>query len=270
MRLGAVFPQTEIGTDAGAIRAYAVAVEEMGFDHVLAYDHVVGADPEQHLGWDWFYDVDDSFLEPFVLFAHLAAVTSLEMVTGILILPQRQTMLVAKQAATLDVLCEGRLRLGVGLGWNRLEYEALGEDFTTRGARLEAQIGVLRALWTERSVSVDGTDSQHPVTGVGLAPLPVQRPIPLWIGGASDAALARAIEVVRRAAVAAGRDPESIGMEGRVGAHRDGDRLASRAQTWRDLGATHLSLNTMRQGLDTVGEHIEALRRAMEVMADLR
>src|SRR6478672_436074 len=143
MRIGVVFPQTELGADVGAVRAYGQRVEELGFRHVLAYDHVVGADPAVHRGWDGPYDVRTTFHEPMVLFGYLAALTSLELVTGIIILPQRQTALVAKQAAEVDLLTTGRFRLGVGLGWNRVEYEALGQDFTTRGKRVEEQVELM-------------------------------------------------------------------------------------------------------------------------------
>src|SRR5436309_14621586 len=166
MRIGAVFPQTEIGGDVGAIRAYGERVEELGFTHVLAYDHVVGADPNVHRGWSGPYDVRTTFHEPFVLFGHLAAVTSLELVTGIIILPQRQTVLVAKQSAEVDLLTGGRFRLGVGLGWNRVEYEALGKDFSNRGRRMEEAVVLLRKLWTEGSLTHDG--SYERVTGAGL------------------------------------------------------------------------------------------------------
>ncbi|HXQ90074.1 MAG TPA: TIGR03619 family F420-dependent LLM class oxidoreductase, partial [Acidimicrobiales bacterium] len=186
MRIGVVFPQTEIGGDTGAVRAYAEQVEGFGFTHVLAYDHVLGADPTVHRGWAGPYDVDSTFREPFVLFGYLAGFTSLEFTTGIVILPQRQTALVAKQAAEVDLLCQGRLRLGVGLGWNAVEYEALGMAFSDRGKRVEEQVELLRRLWTERSVTFDGT-YEH-VTGAGLAPLPVQRPIPVWFGGQSPPA----------------------------------------------------------------------------------
>src|SRR3954468_3053673 len=157
MRIGAVFPQTELGGDASAVRAYGQRVEELGFTHLLAYDHVVGADPAVHVGWAGPYDVQTTFHEPFVMFGYLAAVTTtLELVTGIIILPQRQTALVAKQAAEVDLLTEGRLRLGVGLGWNAVEYEALGKDFHDRGRRMDEQIALLRRLWTESTVSHDG------------------------------------------------------------------------------------------------------------------
>lgn len=191
MRIGVVFPQTELGGDPGAVRAYGQRVEELGFTHVLAYDHVVGADPAVHAGWSGPYDVHTTFHEPLVMFGYLAAVTTtLELVTGVLILPQRQTALVAKQATEVDLLSAGRLRLGVGIGWNAVEYEALGEEFGNRGVRSAEQIDVLRRLWTEPTVTLDGRF--HRVTGAGLAPLPVQRPIPVWIGSASDPGYRRA------------------------------------------------------------------------------
>ena len=191
MRIGVVFPQTEIGADAGAVRAYAEHVEGLGFTHLLAYDHVVGADPKIHVDWDGPYDLHNTFHEPLVTFGYLAAVTtSLELVTGIVILPQRQAVLVAKQAAEVDLLSCGRLRLGVGLGWNAVEYEALGEDFSTRGKRCEEQVELMRKLWTEQTVTYHGT--YHRVTGAGLAPLPVQQPIPVWFGASSPRACRRA------------------------------------------------------------------------------
>ena len=157
MQIGVVFPQTEIGADVGAVRAYAQRVEELGFAHLLAYDHVVGADPAVHTGWSGPYNIDTTFHEPFVLFGYLAACTRrLELVTGVVILPQRQTALVAKQAAAVDVLTGGRLRLGVGIGWNHVEYEALNEDFHTRGRRVSEQIAVMRKLWTEPVVTFKG------------------------------------------------------------------------------------------------------------------
>lgn len=190
MKIGVVFPQTEIGGDVGAVRAYGEEVERLGFSHVLAYDHVLGADPAVHPGWSGPYDLDSTFHEPFVLFAYLAACTSLEFATGVVILPQRQTALVAKQAAEVDLLSGGRLRLGVGLGWNSVEYEALGKAFSDRGRRVEEQVELLRRLWTERSVTFHG--AHETVTGAGLAPLPVQRPVPVWFGAQSPPAYRRA------------------------------------------------------------------------------
>jgi probable F420-dependent oxidoreductase len=280
MRIGVVFPQTEIGPDPGAVRAYGAGVEALGFLHLLAYDHVLGADPEVHTGWRGPYDVRTTFHEPFVLFGFLAAVTSLELVTGVIILPQRQTALVAKQAAEVDLLTEGHFRFGVGLGWNAVEYEALGKDFATRGRRIDEQVQLLRRLWTESSVTFDGTYEQ--VTGAGLAPMPVQRPIPIWFGAQSPAAYRRvgrladgwfpqiqpgpkldeARAIVETAATDAGRDPRMLGMEGRVTWTGDVDDLASDVALWRQAGATHVSINTMRAGLGTVDDHLAVLTQA--------
>src|SRR5882672_6287282 len=161
MRIGVVFPQTELGGDASAVRDYGQRVEELGFNHLLAYDHVVGADPAVHAGWSGPYDVHTTFHEPLVMFGYLAAVTrSVELVTGVIILPQRQTALVAKQAAEVDLLSGGRLRLGVGIGWNAVEYEALTKDFSNRGKRSAEQIELLRRFWTEQSVTFAGAYEQ--------------------------------------------------------------------------------------------------------------
>jgi probable F420-dependent oxidoreductase len=277
MRIGVVFPQTELGGDAGAVKAYGPRVEELGYKHLLVYDHVLGADPQVHQDWQGPYDVHTTFHEPFVMFGYLAALTKLELVTGVIILPQRQTALVAKQAAEVDLLSEGRLRLGVGVGWNAVEYEILGEDFANRGKRSEEQIALLRRLWTEPSFSFEGR--YHTVTGAGIAPLPVQRPIPVWIGGASERTyeragriadgwfpmmdpgpgLDRARDKVNDAARAAGRDPAGIGMEGRVNWSGDRDATAAQIAAWRAAGASHVSVNTMGSGLRTVDEHLAVL-----------
>src|SRR4051812_44643409 len=176
MRIGVVLPQTEIGSERDGLRRYAQRVEELGFAHVLAYDHVVGADPTVHQGWDGPYDIHTEFHEPFVLFGYLSALIGLELVTGIIILPQRQTVLVAKQAAEVDLLTDGHFRLGVGIGWNAVEYEALGKRFSDRGTRFEEQVTLLRRLWTEPTLTFEGEHER--VTGAGLAPMPRQRPIP--------------------------------------------------------------------------------------------
>ncbi|HZO63234.1 MAG TPA: LLM class F420-dependent oxidoreductase, partial [Gaiellaceae bacterium] len=190
MRLGVVFPQTEIGADPGGVRAYAQGVEEIGYTHLLAYDHVLGADASSRKDWAGPYTAEHQFHEIFVLFGYLAAVVpKLELVAGVLVLPQRQTALVAKQAAAIDVLSGGRLRLGVGLGWNHVEFEALGEEFSDRGRRSEEQIEVLRRLWTEPVVDFEGR--WHRIPAAGINPLPVQRPIPIWIGGSAEAAIRR-------------------------------------------------------------------------------
>jgi len=192
MRVGVVFPQTEIGADVGAVRAYAQRVEELGYRHVLAYDHVLGADPAVHTGWPGPYDLTTTFHEPFVLFGYLAGVTSLELVTGVIILPQRQTALVAKQAAEVDLLSGGRFRLGVGLGWNAVEYQALGEDFTNRGKRLDEMIVALRALWGGGWVEFHG--DYYDVPECQMEPAPTE-PVPFICGGHSPVALRRTAEL---------------------------------------------------------------------------
>jgi probable F420-dependent oxidoreductase len=283
--IGVVFPQTELGADAGAVRAYALRVEELGYSHVLAYDHVLGADPAVHQGWNGPYNLHTTFHEPMVMFGYMAALTSLEMVTGIIILPQRQTALVAKQAAEVDLLTGGKFRLGVGLGWNAVEYEALGKSFSDRGRRITEQVTLLRRLWTEESVTFEGRDET--VTGAGLRPLPVQRPIPIWFGAQSERAYARAGRladgwfpqvppgprldeartIVEQAAVAAGRDPAQIGMEGRVSWGDGGaERLVDHVARWRDAGASHVSVNTMGAGLGSVDGHLAALATAAEAL----
>jgi probable F420-dependent oxidoreductase len=285
MHIGVVFPQTELPTDRGAVRAYVEGVEALGYTHLLAYDHVLGADPSVHPGWSGPYDLDSTFREPLVFFGHLSAFTTLELVTGIIILPQRQTALVAKQAAEVDLLTEGRFRLGVGLGWNPVEYEALGRDFTTRGRRIGEQVELLRLLWGEQSVTYSGT--YETVTGAGLAPLPVQRPIPVWFGAASPPAYRRAgrladgwfpqvapgprldeaREIVEQSALEAGRDPSSLGMEGRISwGERGAEQLSDHADRWRATGASHLAVNTMNAGLEGVDGHLGALTLGAEAM----
>jgi probable F420-dependent oxidoreductase len=281
MKIGVVFPQTELGGDVGAVRAYAEAVAGLGYSHLLAYDHVLGADPTVHTGWTGPYDSATTFHEPFVMFGFLAGIVDLELVTGIIILPQRQTALVAKQAAEVDLLTQGRFRLGVGIGWNAVEYEALGRSFRDRGRRMSEQIPLLRRLWTEASVTHEGPSEQ--VTAAGLCPLPVQRPIPVWIGGSSPRAYERigrladgwfpqvrpgpdldeALGTIAQAASAAGRDPSSIGMEGRAQYDpADPDKFMRQVERWRGAEATHLSIDTMRMGLPTVADHIDALTAA--------
>lgn len=284
MRIGVVLPQTEIGADAGALRAYGQAVDELGYTHLHAYDHVLGADPDVHASWTGPYDVTTNFHEPLVLFGFLAAITSLELVTGILILPQRQTALVAKQAAEVDLLAEGRFRLGVGIGWNAVEYDALGMDFATRGRRIEEQVALLRRLWTEDSVTSDG-EFDH-VRGAGLCPRPVQRPIPVWFGATAPVALRRvgrladgwfpqtrpgpeldaAHAIVAEAATQAGRDPATLGMEGRVTWTPDPAALLERVEQWRAAGASDVAINTMRCGFGAVDEHIAALAGAADAL----
>ena len=288
MQLGAIFPQTEIGADPAGVRDFAQAAESLGYEHLLVFDHVLGADASKREGWDGFYDHTDLFHEPFVLFGYLAGMTEkIELVTGVLILGQRQTALVAKQAAEIDVLTGGRLRLGIGTGWNDVEYEALGEDFHNRGRRSVEQIELMRALWTQEVVTFQGR--YHQVTHAGINPLPVQRPIPIWFGGNADRVLRRVgrigdgwfplfepdnagqerIEQMREHAKQAGRDPLSIGIESWVNLEdrRSPDDWQKTAEAWAKAGATHLSVNTMNAGLKGTDQHIDAIRRFKEAVS---
>ena len=288
MQVGVVFPQTEIGADPAGVRAFAEAAEELGYQHLLAYDHVLGADISSRTDWPGPYTVEHQFHEIFVLFGYLAGVApGLELVAGVLVLPQRQTALVAKQAAEIDVLAGGRFRLGVGLGWNFVEFESLGQEFRNRGRRVEEQIEVLRLLWTEPVVTFDGEYERIPAAGIN--PLPVQRPIPIWIGGSAEAAIRRAarladgffpqrpleggwpatMEQFRGWVEEAGRDPASIGIEWRLNVAEGGpDDWRRDAEEWRGLGATHLSVATMRGGLAGPDAHIERIREAAAVLID--
>lgn len=286
MQIGAVFPQTEFGNDPVAIRDYAQTVEGLGYTHVLAYDHVLGANPNRPGGWQGPYTDKTPFHEPFLLFSFMAAVTqTLGFATGIIILPQRQTALVAKQAATLDVLSGGRLRLGIGIGWNEVEYVALGENFHNRGKRIEEQVELLQKLWTEPLVTFAG--QWHTVPDAGLNPLPVQQPIPIWFGGHAEAVMRRiarsgagwmpnfrsvadaqpTLELLDRFLDEAGRSRAEIGLEPRLN-YGDGnpDHWRAVLDEWQAAGATHFSVNTMGCGFATPGEHIEALRRFAEEM----
>lgn len=271
MKLGVTIPQIEIGRSGDEIRDFVVAVEEMGYDYLMLYDHVLGADMDVHKDWrprkgaPPIYTKDDMFHEPLILYGYLAAVTSrIEFATGVIILPQRQTVLLAKQAAEIDVLTKGRLRLGFGTGWNELEYQGLGMNFHDRGKRSEEQIEVLRMLWTQESVTFEG--QWHKLNGVGINPLPDQKPIPIWLGGAADAVLKRVARIADgwyppsslseedlRASIAqlhryahdVGRDPATIGIEGIVRL-RDlsMDECIENYEMWRRLGASRVTFNT--------------------------
>ncbi|MGE5290381.1 MAG: LLM class F420-dependent oxidoreductase [Micromonosporaceae bacterium] len=286
MQIGAVFPQTEIGNDPGVIRAWAQGVEELGYRHILAFDHVLGAGTGTRPDWRGPYTSDTPFHEIFVLFGYLAAVTStVELVTGILVLPQRQTALAAKQAAEVDVLSGGRLRLGVGIGWNAVEYEALGEPFGNRGVRSEEQVEVMRALWAQPLITYSGR--WHRIDNAGINPRPVLGRIPVWFGGNAEATLRRVgrigdgwlpqrgpddvargmLDRARGYAREAGRAPEDIGFEPRLSlAQVPGSDRADFTAGWRDLGATHMCVNTMGLGLATADDHLAALRDALEVL----
>ena len=290
MKIGVVFPQTEFGSDPVAIRDYAQAAEALGFAHIVAYDHVLGANPDRPGGWSGPYTHLTPFHEPFVLFSYMAAFTTrIEFAPGIIILPQRQTALVAKQAATLDVLSGGRLRLGVGLGWNEVEYLALNEDFHTRGRRIEEQVVLLRELWTKPLVTFNGR--WHAVPDAGLNPLPVQRPIPIWFGGYAEDALRRIarladgwmcgerpvskaqplLDQFDRFLREAGRDRSALGLEARM-SYGDGkpDAWRQTIGEWRSVGATHISFNTMGKGFNTPNAHLNAIQEYSKLIGDYR
>jgi probable F420-dependent oxidoreductase len=287
MKHGVVFPQIEFSNDPEAIKDYAQAAEGLGYDYLLVYDHVLGAHPNRERKLTGPYTHEHPFHEPMVLFGFLAGLTKrLQLTTGILILPQRQTALVAKQAAEIDVLSGGRLRLGIGLGWNHVEYEALGEDFHTRGRRVEEQVEVLRKLWTEPLVNFKG--AHQVIDNAGLNPIPIQRPIPIWFGGAAEPALKRAakladgwmpagrkpddvvkrlIEQLEKYLHEAGRDRKTFGIDPWipiVGLNKE--ELRERVQTWRGLGATHVAVDTMRAGFKSPQAHIDAIRSFREVL----
>jgi probable F420-dependent oxidoreductase len=296
MRLGIKLPTREIGDDPGVLRAWAEAAEGLGFTHIVAVDHVLGVDPEMRPDWaDSFpeqsrrppYVVGDRFDEPLVTLGFLAAVTSaVDLVTGVLILPQRQTALVAKQATQVDILSGGRLRLCAAIGWNPIEYEALGMDFHVRGRRFEEQVRLLRELWTQEVVNFTGEFDR--VVGAGITPLPSRRPVPLWIGGFADVVMRRAgrigdgwhyggdphdgiersLEIMRKAARSGGRDPSVLGVEGGVEL-RNGLDADDRLLTWSDLGATHVTIDPQRCGRSG-SEHVGFLAELAERLPALR
>jgi len=300
MDLGVVFPQLDIGADPVAVRDYAQAAEALGYTHILAFEHVLGVNPASYPGWKGPYDHTSQFHEPFVMFGYLAGLTHrIGFITGILVLPQRQTQLVAKQAAQVDLLSGGRLRLGIGVGWNAAEFDGMGANFRDRGRRVEEQIDLLRQLWTQERVTFEG--KWHSIRDAGINPLPVQRPIPIWIGGSAEAVIERTgrmadgwlpqfpsldpvlsntgaqprrhedpallVERMRSYARAAGRDPAAIGIEGRSSyAGQTPEDWTRVYNTWKALGATHLSVNTMRAGLAGPDAHIDAIRRYREAV----
>ena len=290
MRIGVTFPHPETGTAPSEIKDLAQAAESMGYTHMLAYDHVVGADPNRPGGFSGPYNKDTPFREPLVTFAYMAGVTTtLEFTTGVIILPQRQTALFAKQAADVDLLSGGRLRVGIGTGWNAVEYEALGQDFHTRGAREAEQVRLLRRLWSEEIVTFNGKFDTVTLASINPRPL---RSIPIWFGGRSEAVLKRmgrlgdgwialgvpddslraAVDVIHGEMKRAGRDPSTFGLEGAVNVSSgDPDVWRKQVESWRAFGATHISIRTMpaisapREGI-TVADHIGLLRQFREAV----
>jgi probable F420-dependent oxidoreductase len=284
MQIGVVYPQIELGGDPEAVRRIGRTTEELGFDHLLAYDHVLGAlhqDRDPPLVGP--YTERDPFHDPLVMFAHLAAMTErIGFVSGVLILPQRQTALVARQAADVDLLSGGRLRLGVGIGWNYVEYEALGQDFRTRGAREEEQIALLRRLWAEPVVEFTGRFDG--VDRASINPKPT-RPIPIWLGGYGDAAYQRAARVgdgfifggrtedvfgawdrMRDRVAEAGRHVERFGGEYVVMSRKGPEAVAAKIAAWRDAGGTHAAVLTMGLGIGSTDGHIEYLAAVADVL----
>ena len=285
MRIGVVYPQVELQGDAVAMRQFALATERIGYDHLVCYDHLLGA---SHEGREpklyGHYDEHDPFHDPFMLFAHVAAITErIEFVTGVLVLPQRQTVLVARQSTDLDLMSNQRFRLGVGVGWNYVEYQGLGQDFATRGKRLDEQIALLRRLWTEPLVTHEGRFDR--IDRAALVPRP-KRTIPIWIGGMSEPAYRRAarlgdgfifnsgsVETSDRATYMAmnrsrlatidgfrreaGRQDAAFGKELQLRHARTHQETVQMAKDWQDLGGTHVSVRTMGLGFANVDEHID-------------
>ncbi|HEY0942587.1 MAG TPA: LLM class F420-dependent oxidoreductase [Steroidobacter sp.] len=290
-RVGVFFPHTEIEADAGAIRAFVHAIEDMGYDHLATADHVVGVNRESRPGWEGPYDSTSRFYEPLTFFSFLSGFTTrLGFLSAILVAPQRQTVLIAKQAANLDMFCGGRLRIGVGTGWNPVEYEALGEDWARRGERLDSQIRLLRKLWTEPHVTEHS--DQHSISDAGICPLPTQQPIPVWVGGVAPPAMRRAAKLgdgwlpylttegadeklaaFRDMVVAAGRRADDVPVENVVhmgtsigGPERNPEDIVADAEIWRKAGAASICISTMNRGLRGADEHLEAFRKIADML----
>ncbi len=291
MKYGYWFSHPDVGDDPVVIRDVAQAVDGAGFHRLYAAEHVVGGHPERAAGQVVHTNVVP-YHEPFVLFGFMAAVTRrIELMTAVLVLPQRQTALVAKQAAELDVLSGGRAALGVGVGRNWMEYEALDVDFRTRGARLEEQVEVLRRLWTEDYVTFEGRF--HHLDRIGLNPAPVRRPIPIWMGSYRGAVVEKVLERAARTADgwlpqfppddefravldrfwgyadAAGRDRSTIGIDCPVTVRAGDDpaRWEREVEAFAALGATHVRVTTAGGGFSTPQEHLDAALRWQRVVS---
>jgi probable F420-dependent oxidoreductase len=291
-RIGAVFPTREVGADPVVIRDFAQAIEGMGYSHLTAYDQVIGANHASRPGWkDSPHSHQSMFQEPLVLFSYLSGLTrTLEFFSGIIVLPQRQTVLFGKQVACLDNYCQGRLRLGVGAGMNTVDYEALGVPFETRGTRMDEQIRVLRRLWTEASIAEHS--EFHRISDAGFSPHPLQDNIPLWIGGFSRAAMNRTARLgdgwftgfkadvaqdkvgeLREAVLKAGRDPNAVGLEnsivlGRVvdGPPRTAEDAVVAVGIWKQAGAVGVSVDTMEMGLGGADQHLAFFREVARML----
>ncbi len=284
MKIGVIYPQIELKGDPDAVRRIGLAAEETGFDHLVTYDHVIGATHDREPKLWGPYTEKDPFHDPFLMFAYLAGLTKrIEFVTGILILPQRQTVLVARQAADLDLLSGGRFRMGIGIGWNYVEYDALGQDFATRGKRSAEQIELLRKLWAEPLVSFEGEFDT--VDRIALNPQPTGGRIPIWLGGFADVALRRAakiadgfifadgagdaftqVETLKTYLAEEGRPLDGFVLHNNMLKPKDPAAVAETALRWRDAGGTHVSVNTMGMGLTTADAHIDYAKRAYEAL----
>ena len=275
MQIGAVFPHNEIGTDPGAIKAYAQGVEAMGITHLLIYDHVLGADPDREGGFRGPYDKDVAFHEPFTTFAFIAGVTDkIDLITTVMILPQRQTVLAAKQAAEVALLSNNRFKLGIGVGWNELEYVGLNETFNNRGRRQEEQVDVMRKLWSEDSL--DYTGEYHRIDKASINPRP-SKTIPIWFGGSAPALLDRVarlgdvwiplmgandkakacIDTIKQTRKAAGLSFANFGIQAQAQyAGGSPERWRKHAEAWREMGCTHLAIATHNAGPTNVDGHL--------------
>lgn len=286
MKIGLIYPQTELQGDPVAVRTIGLAAEEIGYDHLLAYDHVLGAHHDREPVPNGPYTDKHPFHDPLVMFAYLAGITRrIELVTGVIILPQRQTALVARQAADVDLLSDERLRLGVGIGWNHVEYEALGQDFRTRGKRVGEQVELLRALWTQPVVDFTGAFDR--IDRATLNPRP-RRQIPVWLGGFSEPALRRAARIadgfifvdgasdasallaqLRGFLAEEGRAAEAFGLQCNMLTAKSPEAVVERALRWRDEGGTHAAVVTMGQGLETVGAHVDYMKRVADALRNV-
>lgn len=286
MELAVQYPADALGSDPAHLRGFVQAAEAAGYARFVLAEHVLGADPDRPGGWTGPYTHENHWPEPFSTFGFLAAVTeTIELMTGVLVLPQRQTVLVAKQAAQVDVLSGGRIVLGVGTGWNAVEYHGLGQDFKTRGRRLDEQVRLLRSLWSERVLTFEGEFDQ--VDQAGLNPLPIRGDIPIWMGGSGGRVLDRigrtadgwfplllrpddttaGLDRIREAASAAGRDPEAIGVMCMVTETGNLPKQVEMAGRYREAGATDLVLSVQSDpSLQTLDQHVEAFTRFAEAV----
>ena len=283
MKIGVIYPQTELRGDPEAVRRIGLATEELGYDHLLTYDHVLGATHDREPKLAGPYTDKHPFHDPFVMFAYLAGITQrIDLVTGILILPQRQTVLVARQAADVDLLSNERFRLGVGIGWNYVEYESLGQDFHSRGKRVAEQISLLRRLWSEPLVNFAGAFDR--IDRAALNPRP-RRTIPIWLSGFVDVALRRAASIadgfifadgagdaferarrLRQFLTEAGRSEAGFGFHCTMLLAKGPQAVVDTASRWRDIGGTHVSFTTMGQNFATTDQHIDYMKSVADAL----